>query len=82
MSSQTRSDRALINIAPQLRTTDVRSSIEYRELEKKNKKLTTQNNSLKQALKKMKAERNTFNKTHISELIIINMDVIIPIHLR
>lgn len=79
VASQTRSDRALINIDPQIRTMDVRSSVEYRELEKKNKELITQNNSLKQALKKMKIERQTFHKTHMSKLIIINRDMIIKL---
>lgn len=79
VTNSTQSDRTLINIAPQIRTIDVRNSVEYRDLEKKNKELLAQNNSLKQALKKMKVEQRTFEKTHMSKLIIKIRDMTVPI---
>jgi tRNA U34 5-carboxymethylaminomethyl modifying GTPase MnmE/TrmE len=64
-SGQVSSHRPSINPALQMRAADIRGSIEYRELEKKNKRLQEQNENLKQELKKMRKERKKFGETHM-----------------
>ncbi|CAF2976124.1 unnamed protein product [Rotaria sp. Silwood2] len=51
----------------QLRTTDILCSIEYRELEKKNRELTTKVDTLKAALKQMGREQKKMKATHMCE---------------
>ncbi|CAF4277805.1 unnamed protein product [Rotaria sp. Silwood2] len=65
VTSQAHANRPSTNIVAQIRTIDVLHSIEYRELEEKNKKLLTQVDNLKQAIKKMRKERKKFEETHM-----------------
>ncbi|CAF2862228.1 unnamed protein product [Rotaria sp. Silwood2] len=51
----------------QLRTMDILCSIEFRELEKKNRELTTKVDTLKAALKQMGREQKKMKATHMCE---------------
>lgn len=68
-SSQAPANRPSTNVVVQIRTADVLGSIEYRELEKKNKNLSTQVDNLKAALKKITKERKKNEETHMCKLI-------------
>jgi chaperonin cofactor prefoldin len=48
-----------------VRTSDILSSIEYRELEKKNRALQTKVDNLKRALKKAHQDQKKFHETHM-----------------
>ncbi len=64
-TSQTSSHRQSANAVLSVRTSDILSSIEYRELGKKNRILQTKVDHLKQALKKAHQERKKFHETHM-----------------
>jgi hypothetical protein len=52
----------------QMRSADVRSSHEYRELEKKNRELQNMNTNLKAALKQMNKQKKKMAETHMRKL--------------
>ncbi|CAF4970332.1 unnamed protein product, partial [Rotaria sp. Silwood1] len=64
-NSQTRENRPSTSTPVQLRAIDVQCSIEYRELEKKNKELKTQVANLKVALKILGRQLNKMKTTHM-----------------
>ncbi len=67
-NSQSVVNRSSTNTTLQWRSVDIRSSMEYRELEKKNKDLSNKIENLKQALSKERKERKKMNETHICKL--------------
>lgn len=67
-TSQAPANRPSTNMVVQIRTADVLSSIEYRELEKKKEDLSTQVDNLKAALKKTTKERKKREETHMCKL--------------
>ncbi len=67
-TSQAPANRPSTNTVVQIRTADVLGSIEYRELQKKNKTLSTQVDNLKAALKKVAKERKKNEETHMCKL--------------
>jgi len=52
----------------QMRSADVRSSREYRELEKKNRELQNTNTNLKTALKRLNKQKKKMAETHMRKL--------------
>ena len=69
-TSQTPENRSSTSAVLHIRTVDIQSSIEYRELEKKNKQLSAQVDNLKQVVKKMRKEKKIFEETHMYKLFI------------
>jgi len=67
-NSQSVVNRSSTNTTLQWRSVDIRSSMEYRELEKKNKDLSNKIENLKQALSKERKERKKMNETHMCKL--------------
>jgi uncharacterized protein YlxW (UPF0749 family) len=68
LASQAPANRPSTNVVVQMRTADVLGSIEYRELQKKKKNLSTQVDNLKAALKKITKERKKNEETHMCML--------------
>ena len=52
----------------QWRPVDIKNTMEYRELEKKNKDLSNKVDNLKEALSKERKERKRMGETHIRKL--------------
>jgi wobble nucleotide-excising tRNase len=67
-NSQTCENRTSTSSFVPMRTGDILSSMEYRELEKKNKDLSTKVQNLRDALKKLKKEQKAMEQTHICKL--------------
>ncbi|CAF3138035.1 unnamed protein product [Rotaria socialis] len=65
LSNNSRENRPT-NTPIHIRTVDILSSIEYRELERKNRDLSNKNGVLKEALKKVQKERKKMETTHMS----------------
>ncbi|CAF2125349.1 unnamed protein product [Rotaria magnacalcarata] len=64
-NSQTRKNRPLTSTTVKLRTTDILNSVEYRELEKINRDLSTKVQNLKSALQNMGREQKKMKTTHM-----------------
>ncbi|CAM4927945.1 unnamed protein product [Rotaria socialis] len=64
LSNNSRENRPT-NTPIHIRTVDILSSIEYRELERKNRDLSNKNGVLKEALKKVQKERKKMETTHM-----------------
>ncbi len=75
-NSQSTVNRPSTNTGSQWRSVDIRNSMEYRELNKKNKDLSNQIENLKEALSKERKERKKMNETHIGKLPTCFIDLI------
>jgi TolA-binding protein len=67
-NSQPVVNRSSTNTGLQWRSVDIRNSMEYRELEKQNKDLSSKIENLKDALSKERKGRKQMNETHICKL--------------
>ena len=68
INNQACENRMSSNPIVQMRTADILSSIEYRELQKKNNDLLAQVENLKDALKQKRKQLKRMEKTHICKL--------------
>ena len=66
--SQLAANRSSTNANSQWRSVDIRNSMEYRELEKKNKDLSNKMENLKEALLKERKARKKMGETHMRKL--------------